>query len=260
MSIDLSYCNSLLYSIRGHWPHQTWVFRIDWPTFWQTHLHLLGVSLLRSLHCFPVKFGILFTISLLTYKTFHEIQPVYLHSMLAASLLSRSFRSNKGISLSVSKVKTNTDWKAFHSCVPSFWNNLPLSVHSAISVATFKKNLKIHLFDLAFPPIDTSTLDGPLMLHNCYIDFAVEHWFSCHTTGPGSAGDIDGIEFDWFDFIISATDPLKWDLFMSRVWLGVLFIPLLTFLINKGRVFDPIKYPHEGIFEEIISLAWKSSQ
>ena len=35
---------------------------------------------------------------------------------------------------------------------PSLWNNLPLSVHSASSVTTFKKYLKTHLFDLAFPP------------------------------------------------------------------------------------------------------------
>ena len=60
--------------------------------------------------------------------------------------------SNKGISLSVPRVKTNTDARAFHSCAPSLWNNLPLSVRLAIAVATFKKkHLKTHLFDLAFP-------------------------------------------------------------------------------------------------------------
>ena len=34
----------------------------------------------------------------------------------------------------------------------TLWNNLPLSVRSASSVATFKKYLKTHLSDLAFPP------------------------------------------------------------------------------------------------------------
>ena len=52
---------------------------------------------------------------------------------------------------SVSRVKTNTGARAFHSCAPALWNYLPLYVHSAISVATFKKHLKTHLFDLAFP-------------------------------------------------------------------------------------------------------------
>ena len=58
----------------------------------------------------------------------------------------------------------------------SLWNNLPLSVRSAISVPTFKKYLKIHLFYLASPPpIDTVTPHGQWMLRNCFLDFAVEH-------------------------------------------------------------------------------------
>ena len=47
--------------------------------------------------------------------------------------------------------KTNTGARAFPSCAPSLWNNLALSVCSVISDATFKKHLKTHLFDLAFP-------------------------------------------------------------------------------------------------------------
>ena len=111
-----------------------------------------GLPLLRSLHWLPVWFRILFKINLLTYKTLREKQPVYLHSMLATSLLSRSLRSDNNNGLSVPRVKTNTGTIPFHSCAPSLWNNIPLSVHSAISVATPKKHLKTHVFDLAFPP------------------------------------------------------------------------------------------------------------
>ena len=106
-----------------------------------------------SLHWLPVRFRILVKINLLTYKTLREIQPVYLHSMAAASIPSRSLRSNNDNSLSVPRVKTNTGARAFHSCAPSLWNNPPLSVRSASSVATFKKYLKTHLFYLAFPPL-----------------------------------------------------------------------------------------------------------
>ena len=116
------------------------------PTFTRS------TPLLRSLHWLPVRFRILFKINLLTYKTVREKQPVFLHSMLAASIPSRSLRSNNDNSLSVPSVKTNTGARAFQSCAPSLWNNLPLSVRSASSVATFKKYLKTHLFDLAFPP------------------------------------------------------------------------------------------------------------
>ena len=112
----------------------------------------LSIPLLRSLHWLPVRFKIDFKINLLTYKALREIRPVYLHSMLAASIPSRSLRSNNDNSLSVPRIKTNTGARTFHSCTPSLWNNLPLSVRSAISVVTFKKYLKTHLFDLASPP------------------------------------------------------------------------------------------------------------
>ena len=94
-----------------------------------------SIPLLRSFHWWPVWFRILFKINLLTYKTLRGKQPVYLHSMLAASIPSRSLRSNNDSSLSVPRVKTNTGARAFRSCAPSLWNNLPLSVNSAASVA-----------------------------------------------------------------------------------------------------------------------------
>ena len=63
-----------------------------------------SAPLLCSLHFLPVKFRVLFKFSLLTYKTLHEKQPVYLHSMLAPLLPSCSLRSSKGMSLSVPRV------------------------------------------------------------------------------------------------------------------------------------------------------------
>ena len=110
-----------------------------------------SVPLLRSLHWLPVKYGVHFKICLLTYKALHEEQPVYLRSLIAISLPSRSLRSNRGITLSVPRIKTNTGARAFSSCAPSVWNYLPLSVRSATSVATFRRRLKTYLFNLALP-------------------------------------------------------------------------------------------------------------
>ena len=76
---------------RGHWPHQTSTYSESTKS----------PPLLAVFHWLPVKLRILFKISLLTYKTLHEKQRVYRHSVLAASLSSRSLRSSKGISLSV---------------------------------------------------------------------------------------------------------------------------------------------------------------
>ena len=97
-----------------------------------------SVPLLRSLHCLPVKYRVHYKICLLTYKALHEEQPVYLHSLIVTSPPSRSLRSNRGITLLVPRIKTNTGARAFSSCAPSLWNNLPLSVRSATSVATFR--------------------------------------------------------------------------------------------------------------------------
>ena len=151
VSSDLDYCNSLLYGIAD-----TELTKLQHVQNRLAHVVTESpplaccVPLLHSLHWLPLKFEILFKINLLTYKTLNEKQPVYLHSMLAASLPSHSLRLNKGISVSVPRVKTNTGARAFHSCASFLWNNLPLSVRSDISVTTFKKHLKTHLFDLGF--------------------------------------------------------------------------------------------------------------
>ena len=110
-----------------------------------------SVPLLRSLHWLPVKYRVHFKIGLLTYKALHEEQPVYLRSLIATSLPSRSLRSNRGTTLSVPRIGTSTGARAFRSWAPSLWNNLPLSARSATSVATFRRHRKTHLFNLAFP-------------------------------------------------------------------------------------------------------------
>ena len=97
-----------------------------------------SVPLLRSLHWLPVKYRVHFKICLLTYKALHEEQPVYLRSLIATSLPSRELRSNRGITVSVPRIKTNTGTRAFSSCAPSLWNSLPLSVRSA----TFRRRLE----------------------------------------------------------------------------------------------------------------------
>ena len=136
----------------------------------------------------------------MTYKALHAKQPVYLRSLIAISLPSRSLRSNRGITLSIPRIKTNTGAMAFISCAPSLWNNLPLSVRSATSVATFRRRLKTYLFDLALFPVDTGVPYCLLMLRNSLKDFAFEHRSGCCATESGYAGDIGAIEIwliDW---------------------------------------------------------------
>ena len=144
-----------------------------------------SVPLLRSLHWLPVKYRVHFKICLLTYKALYEEQPVYLCSLIAISLASRSLRSNRGITLYIPRIKTNTGSRAFRSCAPSLWNNLLLSVRSATLVETFRRRLKTYLFDVAFPPLDTGVPNCLLMLLNDFNDFAFEHRSGYCATEPG---------------------------------------------------------------------------
>ena len=143
VSSRLNYCNSLLYGTADidltrlqRVQNQLSCLVTKSPPF------TCSIPLLRSLHWLPIRFRQLFKIILLTYRTLREKQAVYLHSMLAASIPFRSLRTNNDNSLSVPRVKTNTGARVSHSCAPSLWNNLPLSVRSASSLATFKKCLK----------------------------------------------------------------------------------------------------------------------
>ena len=100
LSSRLDYCNSLLYGIAdidlARLQHvQNQLARLVTKSSPFTRI----IPLLSSLHWLPVRFRILFKINLLTYKTLHEKQPVYLHSMLSASIPSRSLRSNNDMSL-----------------------------------------------------------------------------------------------------------------------------------------------------------------
>ena len=125
-SSRFDYCNSLLYGVTD--TDRTELQRITnrltrvvskSPPFTRS------VPLLRSLHWSPVKFRILFKITLLTYKTPWKAACL---SLLHAP----SLRSNKIINLLVPSVEINTGARAFHSRALSLWNNLLLPVQSVI--------------------------------------------------------------------------------------------------------------------------------
>ena len=63
------------------------------------------------------------------------------------------------------------------------------------------RNIWRHIFDwLGLSPLGIGTPDSPLIPWNCFINFAIEHWFGCCDTEPGLVGDIGAIEIwliDW---------------------------------------------------------------
>ena len=149
----LDYCNSLLYgAAERHIQKLQRVQNCLARVVTRSPPLSRSLPLLRSLHWLPVHYRLSYKVRLITFNTLHLEQPSYLKDMLAVISPVRSLRSNKGLVLSVPKVKTKTGARAFSSCAPTLWNSLPLHLRSAPSVATFRKHLKTYLFDLAFPP------------------------------------------------------------------------------------------------------------
>ena len=114
---------------------------------------------LKGLHWLPVKHRIIFKVNCITYKVLHTGLPVYLQNYVKPYTCSvntrRSSPSQKILTaFPFSKVfKSRKHFNAsFAFSAPLLWNNLPLSVRSAPSLATFRNRLKAHLFDLAYPP------------------------------------------------------------------------------------------------------------
>ena len=127
--------------------------------------------------------------------------------MLAASIPSRSLRSNNANSLSVPRVKTNTGARGF-TLVPHLFG----TTCRCLSVQPFQllpsRNVWRHTsLWLGLSPVDTGMPDGLLMLRNCFLEFAIKHWFGCRTTEPGFAEDIGAIEIWLTDWLIDPPTP-----------------------------------------------------
>ncbi len=71
----------------------------------------------------------------------------YLNSLVQTYTPSRSLRSASERRLVVpSQRRTKSLSRTFSWTVPSWWNDLPISIRTAESLAIFKKHLKTHLF------------------------------------------------------------------------------------------------------------------
>ena len=105
-----------------------------------------------QLHCLPVNYRIKFKLSTLTYRALAIHQPPYLASLLHFSNVPRQLRSFTSQQLSIPRTKLNLGKRAFSVAAPIIWNELPTTLKSCESLASFRKNLKTYLFKIAFPP------------------------------------------------------------------------------------------------------------
>ena len=111
-----------------------------------------SLPLLKQLHWLPVNYRIKFKLSTLTYRALAIHQPPYLASLLHFSNVPRQLRSSTSQQLSIPRTKLNLGKRAFSVAAPIIWNELPTTLKSCESLASFRKNLKTYFFKIAFPP------------------------------------------------------------------------------------------------------------
>ena len=149
----LEYCNSLISNIaKQDLSRLQRVQNCLARVVLRAHRFSPSLPLLKQLHWLPANYRIKSKLSTLTYRALAIHQPPYLASLLHFSNIPRQLRSSTSQQLSIPRTKLNRGKRAFSVAAPMIWNELPTTLKSCESLASFRKNLKTYLFKIAFPP------------------------------------------------------------------------------------------------------------
>ena len=143
----IDYCNSLLYGItvKNTQKLQNRAARLVFKVNQMEHT----TPLLKELHWLPVNERITYKLLTFAYKSRHETTPLYIQNLLKTHTFSDGMflRSHAdGSLLECNRTHTSYGDNAFCNSVPALWNQLPVKLRTSPSLATFKSNLKTHLF------------------------------------------------------------------------------------------------------------------
>ncbi|XP_062613812.1 uncharacterized protein LOC134275555 [Saccostrea cucullata] len=148
----LDYGNALLYGIT-----ETNISRLQRVqntaarivTRTRKHDHISEV--LISLHWLPVKFRTYYKILLYTFKVLQGTSPSYLKELITVYQPSRTLRSYDSKQLVKPRVRTETyGTRRFDHAAATLWNGLPDALRFQTSLLAFKRDLKTHLFKIAY--------------------------------------------------------------------------------------------------------------
>jgi hypothetical protein len=104
----------------------------------------------KELHWLPIEFRIQYKILVLTFKAIHGKAPPYLCKLVELYSPARSLRSSSRNYLKEIRARTGLGERAFSICAPALWNKLPDHMRICDNFDSFKKELKTHLFKMAF--------------------------------------------------------------------------------------------------------------
>ena len=105
-----------------------------------------SIPLLKSLQWISIKFRIQFKICTFVFRCL-----IYLAFFFSTDSV-KHLRSNNTNKLKVPRIRTKFGARAFSVSDPTLWNLLPAHLRVAKNISIFRKLLKTHFFDLAFPP------------------------------------------------------------------------------------------------------------
>ena len=104
----------------------------------------------KQLHWLPIPARIHFKLMMTTWKALNNQAPKYIQQLITEKQQqNHNLRSNNKFLLAIPpSLNTNKfEDRAFSFAAPTLWNSLPDYVRNAVTLLTFKKNLKTHLFE-----------------------------------------------------------------------------------------------------------------
>ena len=148
----LDYCNSLFYGISERNLNilqlaQNRAARII--SFTPKFRSISGVR--RELHWLPIRQRIDFKVLVICWRALHGVAPAYIREMVTRRVAPRTTRSTARDLLVVprTRLKTFGD-RSFSAAAPALWNSLPENLKQLPTLDAFKRNLKTHLFAIAY--------------------------------------------------------------------------------------------------------------
>ena len=151
MTCHLDYCNALLHDV-SQYQQQRLQRVLNAAARLICHLpkyyHISPV--LKDLHWLPIKYRVIFKITLLVFKVLHGLAPSYLENLIRVKPEGCYHLRNKDqLLVPKTKCKTFGD-RAFFKSGPVLWKSLPDNIRQISNIQKFKKELKTFLFRLAY--------------------------------------------------------------------------------------------------------------